>query len=386
MFFMLLIIINIRKSKESELSTLMRILTNYLQLLSTSLSFDVQYPRSLTDMFYPVDRVGSSSDTFLSFDCFATDYDITGPFPSNTFFKLFLMALLPIILFVIISMIWVLVKLICKKWIPDLKRNIAISFISIIFLLHPTLAENSLSIFQCVEIDDGIDKVRIYTEMDCFNSEHISWCFILGFPILVIWVAFTPIFALILLAVNIKKGDNSKVKQYMLILYQGLKPDRYYWEFVNTLRKVLILMSFSLLITYNPAYRIMTAVIILLITFRVQTYLNPYKKTEYNNIEILALLAGSLTLLSGVVFTSDEDQNTVLNLFILIAVILFNISFIFRWIYLLVLCLSQQYKFFKYIIILIDILRCRRKINIGTPNFQLFRFLSNILKIKQESY
>ena len=372
MFFMLLIIINIRKSKESELSTLMRILTNYLQLLSTSLSFDVQYPRSLTDMFYPVDRVGSSSDTFLSFDCFATDYDITGPFPSNTFFKLFLMALLPIILFVIISMIWVLVKLICKKWIPDLKRNIAISFISIIFLLHPTLAENSLSIFQCVEIDDGIDKVRIYTEMDCFNSEHISWCFILGFPILVIWVAFTPIFALILLAVNIKKGDNSKVKQYMLILYQGLKPDRYYWEFVNTLRKVLILMSFSLLITYNPAYRIMTAVIILLITFRVQTYLNPYKKTEYNNIEILALLAGSLTLLSGVVFTSDEDQNTVLNLFILIAVILFNISFIFRWIYLLVLCLSQQYKFFKYIIILIDILRCRRKINIGTPNFPIF--------------
>ena len=375
---MLLIIINIRKSKESELSTLMRILTNYLQLISTSLSFDVQYPRSLTDMFVPVNRVGSSSDTFLSFDCFVTNFEITGPFPSNTFFKLFLMALLPIILFVIISMIWVVVKLIRKQWIPDLKRNIAISFISIIFLLHPTLTENSLSIFQCVEIDDGENKVRIYTEMDCFNSEHISWCFILGFPILVIWVIFTPIFALVMLAVNIKKGDGNKIKQYMLILYQGLKIDRYYWEFVNTLRKVLILMSFSLLITFNPAYRIMVSVIILLITFRVQVGLSPYKKSEYNDVEILAILAGTMTLLSGVVFSTDEDQNTVLNVLILITVIIFNITYICRWAYLLIVCLSEKYKVFRYMVEAINIIRCTRKFKLGNLTY-LILFLQSIL-------
>ena len=375
---MLLIIINIRKSKESELSTLMRILTNYLQLLSTSLSFDVQYPRSLTDMFVPVNRVGSSSDTFLSFDCFVTDFEITGPFPSNTFFKLFLMALLPIILFVIISMIWVVVKLIRKQWIPDLKRNIAISFISIIFLLHPTLTENSLSIFQCVEIDDGENKVRIYTEMDCFNSEHISWCFILGFPILVIWVIFTPIFALVMLAVNIKKGDGNKIKQYMLILYQGLKIDRYYWEFVNTLRKVLILMSFSLLITFDPAYRIMVSVIILLITFRVQVGLSPYKKSEYNDVEILAILAGTMTLLSGVVFSTDEDQNTVLNVLILITVIIFNITYICRWAYLLIVCLSEKYKVFRYMVEAINIIRCTRKFKLGNLTYHIL-FLQSIL-------
>ena len=166
MYFMLLIIINIRKNKESDISTLLRILTNYLQLLSTSFSSNIQYPDSLTSMFYPAGRVGSSSDTFLSFDCFFTDIEVTGPFPSNTFFKLFLMALLPVILFMIISAIWVGVYFIKHKWVPELKRNIAISFISIILLLHPTLADNSLGIFQCVEIDDGISKVRIYTEMD----------------------------------------------------------------------------------------------------------------------------------------------------------------------------------------------------------------------------
>ena len=147
-FCQIIIIINIRKKKESELSTLLRILTNYLQLLTTSLSFDVNYPDALLEIFYPVERVGSSSDTFLSFDCFITDVDVTGPFPSNTFFKLFLIALLPIMLFVLVSILWLIVFVFRYKWVPELKRNIVISFISIVFLLHPTLAENSLSIFQ----------------------------------------------------------------------------------------------------------------------------------------------------------------------------------------------------------------------------------------------
>ena len=152
----------------------------------------------------------------------------------------------------------------------------------------------------------------------------------------------------------------------MLILYQGLKPDRYYWEFVNTLRKVLLLMSFSLLITYKPSYRIMIGVIILLITFRIQVYLNPYKRNEYNDIEIIALLTGSLTILSGLIFTSDEDQNTILNGFTLIVVIIFNITFILKWLYLLILCLSEQYVIFQYVILFLEVLRCQRKLNLGT--------------------
>ena len=151
----------------------------------------------------------------------------------------------------------------------------------------------------------------------------------------------------------------------MLILYQGLKSDRYYWEFVNSLRKVLILMSFSLLITYKPAYRIMIAVVILLATFRLQISLSPYKNSEYNNIEILALLTGSLTILSGLIFTSDEDQNTILNMFVLVIVIKFNITFILKWSYLLIQCLSEQYKIFQFMIILIDVLRCKRKFHLG---------------------
>ena len=151
----------------------------------------------------------------------------------------------------------------------------------------------------------------------------------------------------------------------MLILYQGLKQKRYYWEFVNTLRKVLILMSFSLLITLAPFYRLIVAVIILWITFRIEIHLSPYKDDQNTNIEILAILSGTLTLFSGLVFTSEVQQNTLINANILVFVMMFNIVFIAKWSYLFILHMSDRYWIFQQILLLIRILTCKNKSQTG---------------------
>lgn len=67
-FIVILIIVNIKKKKESQLSILLRIFTNYLQLIATAMSFNLQYPSFIVEMFYPVEKVGSTSESFLSFD------------------------------------------------------------------------------------------------------------------------------------------------------------------------------------------------------------------------------------------------------------------------------------------------------------------------------
>jgi predicted outer membrane repeat protein len=186
LFIMVIIVTNIRKTKESQMSTLLRILTNYLQLLTLSMSFDVSYPDSLSDMFIPVSRIGASSSTFLSFDWFVEDYEIKGPFPSNSFFKIFLSALLPLILVLIVSLIWVALYFIKRKWIKDIRRNIVISIISILFFLHPKLTESSLSIFRWIDVGDRIQKVKIDTTMQCYSYEHIKWTVFLGIPTLIV--------------------------------------------------------------------------------------------------------------------------------------------------------------------------------------------------------
>jgi hypothetical protein len=74
--------------------------------------------------------------------------------------------LLPLMLFVLVSLIWIGVRLINKKWVKSLQRNLAISFISILFLLHPKLTEQGFSLFRCVDIDDGISKMRLDTDIE----------------------------------------------------------------------------------------------------------------------------------------------------------------------------------------------------------------------------
>ena len=149
-FLMVLIIINIRKTKESEMSILIRIMTNYLQLLTTSMSFNVQYPSVLLDAFSPVHHVGSSSQAFLSFDCFITDTQLHGPFPSNAFFKIFLTGVLPILLILVISFIWIWIRLIKQSLVKNLTRNIIISFISVVFFFtSKTCSKFSKHIWVC---------------------------------------------------------------------------------------------------------------------------------------------------------------------------------------------------------------------------------------------
>ena len=163
---MVIIIVNVKKTSESDLSVLLRIFTNYAQLITTTMSFSTSYPNSLTSFLVPVKRVGESSEVFLSFDCFITDYEIKGPFPSNAFLKLFLVMFLPLALFVLVAIIWAIIYYIRNQWVKSMERYLVISFISIIFLLHPKLAQEGLSIFRCVKIDDSINKVRIDTDMD----------------------------------------------------------------------------------------------------------------------------------------------------------------------------------------------------------------------------
>ena len=118
-------------------------------------------------------------------------------------------------------------------------------------------------------------------------------------------------------------------------------------------------MSFTLFVTFSLAYRIMIAIIILLITFRIQINLNPYKNDDYNSIEILALLTGTVTIFSGLIFTmDDEDQESFWNAIIMMFVIVFNIVFVLRWTYLFMKSMSGKYKIFKQIVTVIQYLFC----------------------------
>ena len=67
-YLIILIIFTIRKKKETETSVLLRIMTNYLQLVTAAYSLNLKFPSSFHEIFGSIEVVGASSDAFLSFD------------------------------------------------------------------------------------------------------------------------------------------------------------------------------------------------------------------------------------------------------------------------------------------------------------------------------
>jgi len=147
-FIMFYIIINVRKKSESSFSALLRILANYLHIITLSLLMSSNYPSFLTEVLGPVRRLGGSVEAFLSFDCLIKDHQFKSFFGSIEIFKFFLLGMLPLILFGIVSLIWTIVYIFNKKWVKNFKRNLIISFISIVFLMHPKLTESSINAFR----------------------------------------------------------------------------------------------------------------------------------------------------------------------------------------------------------------------------------------------
>lgn len=147
-FMIILIVFQLNKKKESQKSILMKILTNYLQVLTTILSFNMEYPSTVTDIFSPADKVSSTSTPFVSFDCFVTGQDLVLFTPSPQFLKDFFSGLLPIVLFLLTVAIWGLLYLIPYKWFKNYKRNLIVTNVVVLFMLHPNLTSNFLTVFE----------------------------------------------------------------------------------------------------------------------------------------------------------------------------------------------------------------------------------------------
>ena len=67
-FLFVLITMTIRRKHENQTSILLRIMTNYLQLIASAYSLNLKFPNNFVQIFGVVEIFGSPSDAFLSFD------------------------------------------------------------------------------------------------------------------------------------------------------------------------------------------------------------------------------------------------------------------------------------------------------------------------------
>ena len=213
-----------------------------------------------------------------------------------------------------------------------------------LFLLHPNITRTFLTVFQCVDISNNEARVRVDLEMICYSYQHLLWWFILGFPTILIWGIGIPLSAFILIYRNRNKLEEESVKHYYLLLYQGLKKEWFYWEFVNTSRKVLVLSINIFLSTYPLMYRLLFNIILLIGFLRLQIHLQPYKRDRTNKLERKELIAGIMSMFGGTLFIDEKDKINEINLAVFIFVVALNIHFIIYWVYWLLFALKDTHQ------------------------------------------
>ena len=124
------------------------------------------------------------------------------------------------------------------------------------------------------------------------------------------------------------------------MIYQGFKNDRYFWELVNTIRKVSILAINVFLSRERLAYRIIFLTLLLFLFYRLQIRMEPYKNLINNQLERIEIIAGIFTLYGGIVFVQDQTRINFIEIIVFILIMGINIYFILFWIY----CLLNTFK------------------------------------------
>ena len=147
----------------------------------------------------------------------------------------------------------------------------------------------------------------------------------------------------------------------MLMLYQGLRDEVYYWELINTVRKIVMVAINVFMSTLPLVYAALTAVLALIFLIRLQINLSPYKLDLNNNLEIDAMITGTATLFCGILFISDESDMVVVVLFVLSIIIAINVRYFLVWLLCMLATLYHKHEFFRSTYNLIAMLLMRRQ-------------------------
>jgi hypothetical protein len=333
-FLLALIVTTIRKKQENQISVLLRILTNYVQLMGACLSFNFKFPESLSRVSGYIERITSISGTYLSFDWFLKDANLKGFAPSTEIFKVFLVSIMPIVIIIIFCIFWIVMFWSCKKTFKHVRRYIIITIVWVIFLLHPTITKSILAMFEWEQIDEETRRMRMYLEYECWSYNHFFWFLAIGLPSMVLWIIGIPIMAFFILFRNRGNLEYEKVKKYLLLLYQGLKRKAYFWEFINTIRKTVLLFLSTVLSILSVYYTSLISIAFLMIIAKVQHWVQPYENKRNNQLETRAIIAGTMTIFWGILFEQDaEDKYPWFKILAIVLLMFYNILFVIDWTY-----------------------------------------------------
>jgi hypothetical protein len=245
-------------------------------------------------------------------------------------------------------------------------KNVAATFIILLFILYPIILRKSFELLSCMTVDDSTNLQVLVTNpsIECWGDDHNAYVYYIAIPSIGVWGLGSPLVFYLLLKIcerkvkeNIRcmasdhevtrmpglrksikktlietskeafKTQSSKLHQILNFLYRGYKEERYFWEICIFFRKFVMTMVTVFTQFLNRQTKSAMLILMLIFWMEINFKYRPYLNRVLNLLEGAGLLFSFLVVNMGILMWSYPEWGLGLAIFIVIC----NLFYMVCW-------------------------------------------------------
>jgi len=325
--------------QEAFNSSVLRTAFSYLQICGIIAQLDIAWPDWVLETISYINGVSPGGQGGFSPSCIMKlfrDNDI-----DVYFIQLVITLIKPFLYWISLACLY-LFYLVCTRKLSQsyqkLRKNLKVFFLIPAYMCQPSIIQATFTLFRCENFSS--DESPVYflldqTEVQCWTKFHILWSMFIGLPNLILWTIVLPLLLLKIISKDTKqtKGSSQKDFEYSFI-YTGLKHQKFFWEFVIMIRKVLfiiILVFFNMISDETQVFAIFG---LLSLFAYIQYKFSPFEDRRLNFLELFSLFSLNAVAYSGISLRLEGDEwlNTMFISFALAVNLVFLVTLVFYFV------------------------------------------------------
>ncbi|EWS75598.1 transmembrane protein, putative (macronuclear) [Tetrahymena thermophila SB210] len=266
-----------RKSQNGEkASVYIKVFINYLQIIGSIITFNIKLT---TDIFDTSQYLGTPvRQQMNSAECILKDIQTDIPM---IYLKLLFTLMVPIGYL----MVFVL-SLILQRVFTNIQvryYSICTAAIFIFILVQPDLVSQMIALLSCRVIGDS-SYILYNITYECNTSQYQTYSSTLVAPCLLVFAFIIPIGLFYILYRNKNDLQNIQVYKKYGFLYREYKSQKYYWESVKILEKMIIIIVLNF---YSQDINVKGVLIFIVVSLYgiASSVLQPYRLSGYNTVD-----------------------------------------------------------------------------------------------------
>jgi len=212
------------------------------------------------------------------------------------------------------------------------------------FAVYPALVIRSFELFNCEQISSSDESsVVLVSDMSqrCYEGTQLSYMMVLGIPMLIVYVLGFPIFCLTMLLkhkMNLpvfmrhrldltqkEKFQRQRRAMPLYLLYNGYKPEFYYFEIIVFARKIAVVV---ISVFVDQKFKFLLSVLLITVCMMLQLRCNPFQDFVANSAEFTSLLISFSIVVAGLFLeqvSSSSVSNSIANFIIIITAMFYGV-------------------------------------------------------------